>query len=329
MKLNLASLSLLILPIHLLAQPQSNLGYDAYHRQIIQVEELIADEKYREALTAFEQVFSAYDFVFLRDYKVATQLALFTQQEEKAFQFIKQGMSKGLTLQDIKKNQWLKSVRHKAPWKTLKSQYTSLHENYLKSLDQDLRAQVEGMFKKDQKLALANLFIIGAKAKARFLQKKFIPQSEQQVKRLGEMLDKKGYPGEKLIGADGWHWMWTILCHHNSISSEYAQNDTLYPQLKPQLWQAIQRGELNPYDYAIIEDWYVAVKSNRQEAAYGYLNPLTQAELPLADALNEKLGMRSIALRNRLVDIQTKTGLDFYLAGGFWQVGKIEAVAKR
>lgn len=327
MKRYISLLLLLILPIYLFAQPQSNLDYGLYHRQIIQAEELIADEKYGEALAAFEQVFGTYDFVFLREYKVAAQLALFTQQEEKAFQLLKRGIAHGLTLQDFKKNQWLKSVRQKAAWKTLKSQYASLHAEHLKGLDQDLRTEIADMFKKDQKLALANLFILGAKAKARFLQKKFIPQSEQQVKRLGEILLKKGYPGEKLIGSNS--WMSTILSHHNSISSEYTQNDTLYPQLKPQLWQAIQRGELYPYDYAIIEDWYVAVKSNRQEAAYGYLNTLTKAELPVADALNEKLGMRSIALRNRLVDIQTKTGLDFYLAGGFWRVGKIEAVDQR
>ena len=153
MKINLPLLALLILPAYLLAQLQSNLDYGSYHRHIIQAEELIADEKYAEALTAFEQVFGAYHFVFLRDYKVAAQLALFTKQEAKAFQLLKQAITHGLTLQDFKKSQWLKSAQDKAAWKTLKSQYPSLHQDYLKGLDQDLRTEVEDLFKKDQKLA--------------------------------------------------------------------------------------------------------------------------------------------------------------------------------
>lgn len=329
MKLKIVLIFLLALPLYSFAQLHSQLDYEAYHRQIIKAEEWIADEKYAEAITTFEAFFGDYNFIFLRDYKVAAQLAFFINQEQKAFEFLKQGLANGLTLKEIKKNKWLKLAQHKSAWKTLKSQYPTLHEQYLKRLDQNLRAEVKDMFKDDQKLALANLFIFGANAKERFLQKKIIPQSEKQVIRLQEILQEKGYPGEKLIGADAWHWMWTILCHHNSISSEYAQKDTLYSSLKPQLLTAIQRGELHPYDYAIIEDWYVAVKSNRKEAAYGYLNPLTLSELPQADALNEKHGMRSIALRNRLVDIQVKTGLNFYLAGSFWNVEKIEAVEKR
>lgn len=329
MKLKITLIFLLALPLYSFAQLHSNLGYETYHRQIIKAEEWIADEKYAEAITALEAFFGDYNFVFLRDYKVATQLAFFTNQEQKAFEFLKQGLANGLTLKEIKKNKWLKLAQDKSAWKTLKSQYPTLHEQYLKRLDQNLRTEVKNMFKDDQKLALSNLFILGAKAKERFLQKKFIPQNEKHVKRLQEILQENGYPGEKLIGADAWHWMWTILCHHNSISSEYVQKDTLYPYLKPQLLTAIQCGELYPYDYAIIEDWYVTVKSNRKEAAYGYLNPLTLSEIPQADALNEKNGMRSIALRNRLVDIQVKTGLNFYLAGSFGKVGKIEAVEKR
>ena len=309
----------------LLAQTQAN--YLDYHRDIIKAEELIAAEKYTEALAVFEGVFAAYDFVFLRDYKVAAQLTLFLNDKEKTFHWLKTGIEHGLTLKEIQRNTLLQSLRHEAAWKMLQSQYATLQKSYSESLNQSIRTEVQDMFKRDQQLAFANLFIIGKKAKERFLHKKFIPQSEQQLARLNEIINQYGYPGEKLIG--NWTWMSTILSHHNSISTEYVRQDTIYPALKPRLTAAILAGELSPYDYAIIEDWYVAVKSDRKEAAFGYLNTLTEAELPKSNELRQNIGMRSIAIRNRLVDIQAKTGIDFYLAGSFWNVGKIDVVRER
>jgi hypothetical protein len=114
----------------------------------------------------------------------------------------------------------------------------------------------------------------------------------------------------------------TILSHHNSISVEYAQRDTLYQFLKPKLLKAINDGQMSPFEFAIIDDWYLAVKNNRQEAGYGYLNPPSHSELSKSDALRQKVGLRTIEIRNRLVDIEHETGMNFYL-GNPWASGKI------
>lgn len=113
------------------------------------------------------------------------------------------------------------------------------------------------------------------------------------------------------------------VSHHNSITLDYVQKDTLYPILKPRLLKAIQAGEISPYEYAIIEDWYVAVKSERQEAAFGFLNTLFPQDLIKTNQLRQALGVRSVETRNSLVEIQNQTGMDFYLTGKPWVKGKI------
>lgn len=296
----------------LMAQKQTN--YMNYHRDIINAEELITQKKYSDALSIFESAFNSYDFIFLKDYKVATQLSLYLGDKEKAFSFLRLGISDGWTLKEIKKSKFLKSLRDKREWEIIKSQHDTLRMNYEKRLNPTLRAEIHEMFKRDQKLAFANLFKIGQKAKERFLYRKFVPQSENQMARIKEILNEYGYPGEKLIGNSV--WMLTILSHHNSISTAYTQKDTLYPRLKQRLLEAIRTGEMSPYDYAVIEDWYVAVKSERREAAYGYLNTLTEQELPNSNKLRQEIGMHSIEVRNLLVDIQKQTGMNFYLVGG-------------
>ena len=237
----------------LAAQKQTD--YMNYHRDIISAEELIINDKYLDALLIFEKVFDSYEYIFLRDYKVAAQLALFIKDETKAFNFIRLGISNGWTLKEITKNKFLEPLQKKKEWEIIKFQYDTLRNKYNERINQKLREEVHEMFKRDQKLDFPYYLRIGQKAKEQYALRKFTPNNEKQIARLNEILNEYGYPGEKLIGNN--IWMLTILVHHNSISTEYAQKDTLYPTLKPRLLKAIRTGEMLPDDYAIIEDAYV------------------------------------------------------------------------
>ena len=176
------------------------------------------------------------------------------------------------------------------------------------------------MFKKDQGKALGALFRIGDKAQEKYAMKKFAPHSEIQMTKLIKILENQGYPGERLIGND--YWMSTIISHHNSISKSYAQKDTLYSFIKPMLYQAIKEGQISPYEYAMIDDWYIAVSTNRTESGYGFLNLPDQATLSETNLLRHRIGLRSIALRNKLVEVENYTGMNFYLPD--WVEGIIE-----
>jgi hypothetical protein len=309
---------------NLTAQKQTD--YTNYHLDIIRAEELIADEKYSNALKIFEELFDKYNYVFLKDYKVAAQLALFTKDEAKAFKFIKLGISDGWTLGEITGDKFFKPLQNEKKWETIKSQYDTLRSEYNKKINQQLRVEIHEMFKRDQRLDLPYYLRIGQKAKERYALKKFAPNSEKQITRLNEILNDYGYPGEKLIGNE--IWTLTILIHHNSISTGYQQKDTLYRGLKPRLFNAIRRGEMSPGDYALIEDWYVGVKSGWKNAAYGYVTKLTNKDSAKANTLRQSIGLCPIEIRNRLVDIQEQTGMNFYLDGTRWVKGKINFVDK-
>ena len=297
------------------ATAQKAVDYNAYHQEIIQADELIAQQQYAAALSQLEHTLNSYSYVFLRDYQVAIQLALRLQDKSKAFQLLSSCIASGWTLQAMKKSPLLKPLRDaKEDWQRFQARYPALHQTYELRLNQPLRAEVQAMARKDQQLAFANLLKLGKRAQERFLREKFAPHSARQLTRLAQMLREQGYPGEKLIGNGA--WMARIISHHNSISVAHTQADTLYQQLQPYLLNALQRGELAPAEYATFDDWYVAIKSDRKEEAYGYLNPLTEEELPLANARRARIGLRSIELRNQLVTIQEQTGMNLLLDGG-------------
>ena len=321
MKFNHLTYLLLFFPFFTLTSVENNeiRDYLNYHRQVIEAECSIGEEKYREALSRYENVIGTHEFVFLRDYQVATQLALYLNEKQKVLHFLKEGITAGWELKEIKKNSFLTPVLDYSEWRNIEKEYDSLRIIYLSGIDQPIRDSIHLMFKKDQSKALGALFRIGDKAQERYAEKKFAPHSEIQMVKLIRILENKGYPGEKLIGNN--FWMYTIISHHNSISQDYSKKDTLYQYVRPKLIQSIKTGQISPYEFAMIDDWQKAVVSNRTEAGYGFLNPPVQSTISITDDLRQKIGLRTIELRNKLVDIEKRTGMDFHLPD--WVQGKI------
>ena len=300
-------------------QDDDSLDYREYHKQIMEVERLLCEEDFGEALVRYEQVFERYEFVFLRDYKVASQLALYLGDKKKAFNYIKKGIVAGWLLKDLRKNKYLKQLRSDPEWTTMERSYKNLRSEHLAKIDVATREKVQLMFKKDQKKAMGALFKIGNKSQEKYGTEKFAPHSEEQIYELIRILEKNGYPGEKNIGNN--FWMATIISHHNSISREYNSKDTLYNFIKPKLIRAIENGEMSPYEFALVDDWQKAVISERNTAGYGFLISPKKTTFTETDQLRQQIGLRSITLRNKLVDVEIKTGIDFYLPD--WIRGKI------
>jgi hypothetical protein len=315
---------ILILIAYQSAQGQKQADYKNYHQQMIIADQDIASGRYQEALTVMEQVFGHYDFVFLRDYQIAAQIAVYIHKEQKAFGYLRAAIADGWTLTEIRKNKLLSHLQADTAWRSLVKQYPALHRRYLRRLDVPMQNILKQMFHNDQKLAVENMKIIDDKAQDEFLMHRFVPQSERQVKQIHELILQKGYPGEKRIGNT--FWASVILSHHNSVSPAYVMQDKLYPALRPLLIKAIATGDLSPGDFALIEDWRITVGSDHKIRSYGYLNTLTVQDLPKANQLRQDIGLPPIELRNQLVDVQKKTDINFYLEGTTWVKGKIPVV---
>lgn len=306
-------LAFLILAVLVPRSTQANEkdDYLIYHARIAQMEELIAAKSFDRALGIYEQIFDTYSFIFLRDYQVATQIAWHLGNEAKAYEFLKLGITGGWKMKSIKKNKFLKDLRRQKEWHRIKDDYDSLYAIHSGRIDLKLRSEVRKMSLKDQKKALGAIFRFSSNAQDKFGERKFAPQNELYVHRLIEIISDRGYPGEKLVGFDP--WAQGILSRHNSISQAYCKKDTLYQFLKPMLFSAISRGEMSPHNFAVIDDWFIAVESGWRTGSYGYLAELKEKDLIRSNRLRNEIGLRKVGIRNRLIDIQEQTGMDFYL----------------
>ncbi|WP_338792572.1 hypothetical protein [Bernardetia sp. MNP-M8] len=297
-------------------------NYLNYHLKVIECEQLIVEGEYTSAISLFDSLFKKFDFLFLRDIKVATELSVFEKDYKSALKFTSLGIKAGWTLESINKNDNLQSLKEQGEWVQIISAYDSLHKIYLSKLNFQIKEQVHEMIKKDQKKAFGALLRIGQKSKRRYSEKKFAPHSEHQIGKLEQIINKYGFPSEQLIGNNVWSSV--ILSHHNSISVNYNSKDTIYTQLKPKLLNALTKGEISPYELAQIEDWRIAALNNHELTSYGFLG--TIPDKIILESVNNnraKIGLRSIDLRNNLIDVENETGINLYLPKG-WQKGKIK-----
>jgi hypothetical protein len=304
-----------------IAKTNGQTNYLDYHKEIIRCEKLIAERKFGNAIMKFDSLFNHFEFVFLRDCKVAAQLSAFEQNSKSAFRFLRLGILNGWTLKSIENDEKLSFFREDSQWRDIQSEYDSLHSRYLKGINIPLKEQVHKMYKRDQKKALGALLRIGQKAQVKYAEKKFAPHSEKQLYQLNDILEQHGYPGERLIG-NSW-WVSVILSHHNSISENYNSKDTLYTYLKPKLTEALENGEVSPYTLATIEDWRTAALNKHNLTSYGFLGAIpNDSVLEVVNKNRADIGIRSIELRNKLIEIEKETGLNLYLPRD-WKKEKI------
>jgi hypothetical protein len=125
--MNFCQLNILFYLLHLSSATTGataeNFSYINYHKQTVEAEGLIFEKKYGEALYHYEKIFNNYAFVFLRDYKIASQLALFTVERETAFKFIKEGIVAGWELKALITCIFLASLRIDPGWKVTENEY--------------------------------------------------------------------------------------------------------------------------------------------------------------------------------------------------------------
>lgn len=112
------------------------------------------------------------DFVFLKEYRIAAQLALKVNDKPKAFQFLEKGIANGWSLKQIKKEGFLKPLIKTNEWNGLVKKYSAMNQSYENKLNLGLRDVTKEMYKTDQKIAWKYLFRIGQKAKESFGDKK-------------------------------------------------------------------------------------------------------------------------------------------------------------
>lgn len=280
-------------------------NYLDYHNKIIQAEEYIVARQLNESVKIYRFLLDNYSHVFLRDIKVAAQLSAYLGDTVNLFFFLEKGMKKGWTLKGIKKISIIKRFKNDNRWQMLKANQDKFKADFENSINMELRTEIKKMLAKDQKRAIRIALTPVKKWRERYTKNKFVPNNRIQVRRINQIIDQIGFPGEKIIGDKSWA---TVIISHN-------EHDTLYNELRPKLYSAFERGELSAIELAIIETWRIVVDTDRKEKGFVIWNEeITKKEAIKADALRKSIGLRSIELNNMLIQTEKEFNMNFDLS---------------
>lgn len=102
-------------------------NYSRYHLRVMEAEEFITSDNYKAALDIYQTLFRNYSFVFVREYKIATQLAVSLDKKDVALGLLKDGILSGWDKKSIRKNRYLSEFIKGDEAKKLMEAYTDLH----------------------------------------------------------------------------------------------------------------------------------------------------------------------------------------------------------
>ncbi len=280
-------------------------NYLDYHNKIIKAEEYIVARQFNESLKVYRNITDTYEYVFLRDIKVAAQLSAYINDTDNLFYFLEKGMKKGWTSKEIMKRETLKKFKTDNRWKKLKANQDKYKKDFQNSINLELRTEIKEMLVEDQKRAIRVALTPIKKWRERYTNRKFVPNNRAQVRRINQIIDQAGYPGEKVIGDKSWA---TVMISHN-------EHDTIYNELRPKLYSAFERGEISAIEIAIVESWRSVVNTGWKDKSFViWEQEIDKSEASHADSLRSSIGLRSIELNNRLIDTEKELKMKFYLS---------------
>ncbi len=211
-------------------------NYLNYYETINKAEIANLDKEFKKSDSLYQVAFGLVDKPFKDDYLLASINSEKLNNYQKTYEYLKKGILVGLTEKRIKKE--LSEFKKSDEWKSLKKEYDSAREKYLKSLNLTLRNELLKMVEKDQS---ARHPIFGS-------WKKMKKTDTYNHNRLLEIIENNNgkWPGRFLIGAGNkkdkydWNNEVTVMLHH--FTKEQVNN------LKPILIEAILNGNLSPYN---------------------------------------------------------------------------------
>ncbi len=125
----------------LFAVPLSIIGqedYLVYHDYINRGDEKIIEEDFSSALILYDSAFSQFEYVFVKDFVMAAQLAAILEERARCMEYIIQAMNGGYKLYCIEELYYIRQLLTDLDWDQLREDESKCRKKYMSSVDWDL-----------------------------------------------------------------------------------------------------------------------------------------------------------------------------------------------
>lgn len=240
-----------------------------YYSLINQAKKAVIDNQPERASNLYFKAFEEFDFEFARDCFNAIEISLFVGDNERTQYFVKKAIRRGVPIKFLTDHAPLQPFIQTNYWVEVLTVSEELITLYKQGIDHELRTEVIAMFSDDQKIRKKRYKTINFPFRP-FIDRKWKKLNAQQVNRIIEITEKKGFPGERLIGI-GLNWMHekvgnsqlsagmpiVLMIHHYSQPNSFPKNLLL---------KEIEKGNIHNEHFATIADFQVEYGKGKFES---------------------------------------------------------------
>ena len=181
---------------------QESVDYRDYYEGINKARKSIVGDSLEHSLTVYKATFEKYEFVFARDCYNALQVASKLGNHDETAYFMQRCLKQGIELEILQEAPFLTDFKTTEQWQHVLSVADSLHAHYLSTIITSVREEITSMFTEDQRMRELNYRNRFNPFKKKKLNKEWEELNRHQVKRLIDITNEFGFPGERLIGLD-------------------------------------------------------------------------------------------------------------------------------
>ena len=269
-------------------------NYLNYYETINKAEIESLDLNFKASDSIYQIAFELVEKPFKEDFLLASINSEKLNDNQKTFEYLKKGISNGLTLKRIKKT--LTKFKKSKEWKALNKEYNSIRENHLKTLNLPLRKEIKKMLEKDQ-ASRHPIFGSGKKSKK---------IDNYNFNRLLEIINENGgkWTGFSTIGETLPKGKYDVTGNIALMILHFDKEQI--EQLKPYMLKAVIEGEMYPYHFARAIDYKNIFKCQIYGTYLGgkYITEICDCEN--AEKERKKIGFEPIAEYYRKRDSKFK-----------------------
>lgn len=271
---NTSILLFFLLHLNLQLHSQDNIHFK-YWETYYNLEECVIDSNYKKALEYYHGLYQQYEFIYANHAFMGLQLCALNADQKNSKKYIEQCYKSGI-LEDVIRNNIL-IKEHIPNFEQYHINYDSLRALYWSRINLEIREEIIKMDSLDN--------IATDKVNKSFLHYfQWRRVSKRNAKRIFEIIEKYGYPGEKLIGINQNQQLIDSLSEYKvgynifnhayrttNILVHYFSNHTRnYQDKNLILREELLKGNIEAADYAVLHDFQAQWKLTKLDNEFYY-----------------------------------------------------------
>ena len=191
--------------------------YNEYHRILNRIDKDVLNKDYFSAVERYDSLYENFNFIYSQHCFKALQICCISKDSLNVDRWLEKSIIQGVPIWMIRNNDLSKKVFDFYSSQKTIAKYDSLRTIYLNSINHNLRKQIDSLFEIDQKYTtkVNTGFILFRNT---YHGIRWFKNNKKQFNILNGIIDRYGFPGEKIIG----------LPKHMEDSTQYYKHFDFY-----------------------------------------------------------------------------------------------------